>query len=73
MRRADAQNPLTMRFAHYGADDHPSNIAAKQFAENVNKRTNGARPRAPVLLRASGLAAISSTPDSFRGQNRARR
>jgi TRAP-type transport system periplasmic protein len=42
VRRADAQNPLTMRFAHYGADDHPSNIAATQFAENVNKRTNGA-------------------------------
>jgi TRAP-type transport system periplasmic protein len=42
VRRADAQNPLTMRFAHYGADNHPSNVAAKQFAENVNKRTNGA-------------------------------
>jgi TRAP-type transport system periplasmic protein len=42
VHRADAQNPLTMRFAHYGADNHPSNIAAKQFADNVNKRTNGA-------------------------------
>jgi tripartite ATP-independent transporter DctP family solute receptor len=42
VRRAGAQNPLTMRFAHFGAENHPSNIAAKQFAENVNKRTNGA-------------------------------
>jgi TRAP-type C4-dicarboxylate transport system substrate-binding protein len=24
--------PLTLRFAHFGAEDHPSNIAAKQFA-----------------------------------------
>jgi TRAP-type transport system periplasmic protein len=42
VHRASAQSPLTMRFAHYGAEDHPSNIAAKQFAENVNKRTNAA-------------------------------
>jgi TRAP-type transport system periplasmic protein len=32
---------LTMRFAHFGAEDHPSNIAAKQFARNVETRTNG--------------------------------
>jgi TRAP-type transport system periplasmic protein len=34
--------PLTMRFAHYAAEDHPANIAAKQFAERVESRTNGA-------------------------------
>ena len=34
--------PLTMRFAHFAAEDHPANIAAKQFASNVEKRTNGA-------------------------------
>jgi TRAP-type transport system periplasmic protein len=34
--------PLTLRFAHFGAEDHPSNIAAKQFAERVEARTNGA-------------------------------
>jgi TRAP-type C4-dicarboxylate transport system substrate-binding protein len=34
--------PLTMRFAHFGAEDHPSNTAAKQFAANVEERTGGA-------------------------------
>ena len=33
---------MTLRFAHFGAEDHPSNIAAKQFAANVEKRTDGA-------------------------------
>jgi TRAP-type transport system periplasmic protein len=32
---------LTLRFAHFGAEDHPSNVAAKQFAANVETRTNG--------------------------------
>ena len=34
--------PLTMRFAHFAAEDHPANIAAKQFADRVESRTNGA-------------------------------
>jgi TRAP-type transport system periplasmic protein len=34
--------PLTMRFAHFAAEDHPANIAAKQFVERVESRTNGA-------------------------------
>src|ERR1700751_4092759 len=33
--------PLTMRFAHFGAEDHPSNVAAKRFAERVAIRTDG--------------------------------
>src|SRR6201987_5717827 len=33
--------PLTMRFAHFGAEDHPSNVAAKQFAERVASLTDG--------------------------------
>jgi len=37
-----AAGPLTLRFAHYGAEDHPSNIAAKQFASRVEARTSGA-------------------------------
>ena len=37
-----AAAPLTLRFAHYGAEDHPSNIAAKQFASRVESRTGGA-------------------------------
>jgi tripartite ATP-independent transporter DctP family solute receptor len=34
--------PLTLRFAHFGQEDHPSNIAAKQFASRVEARTQGA-------------------------------
>ena len=34
--------PLTMRFAHFAAEDHPANIAAKQFAGRVEERTGGA-------------------------------
>jgi TRAP-type transport system periplasmic protein len=33
---------LTMRFAHFGAEDHPSNVAAHQFADHVAARTIGA-------------------------------
>ena len=34
--------PITMRFGHYAAEDHPGNLAALQFAKNVEARTNGA-------------------------------
>lgn len=33
---------VTMRFAHFADENHPANIAAKQFAANVEKRTDGA-------------------------------
>jgi len=33
---------LTLRFAHFAQEDHPANIAAKQFAERVRARTDGA-------------------------------
>lgn len=33
---------VTMRFAHFAEEGHPANIAAKQFAAQVEKRTNGA-------------------------------
>jgi len=39
---ARAQTPLTMRWAHFAPEDHPANIAAKQFASRVEARTNGA-------------------------------
>ena len=39
---ARAAAPLTMRFAHFAQEDHPANIAAKQFASRVAERTNGA-------------------------------
>jgi len=31
----------TLRFAHFAAEDHPANIAAKQFAARVEARTGG--------------------------------
>jgi tripartite ATP-independent transporter DctP family solute receptor len=34
--------PITLRFAHFAAEDHPANIAAKQFANRVEERTGGA-------------------------------
>lgn len=33
---------MTLRFAHFAAADHPANIAAKQFADRVEARTQGA-------------------------------
>ena len=34
--------PLTLRFAHFAQEDHPANIAARQFADRVSERTGGA-------------------------------
>jgi tripartite ATP-independent transporter DctP family solute receptor len=39
---ARAASPLTLRFAHFAQEDHPANIAAKQFASRVAERTGGA-------------------------------
>ena len=39
---ARAQAPITLRWAHFAQEDHPANIAAKQFASQVEARTNGA-------------------------------
>jgi tripartite ATP-independent transporter DctP family solute receptor len=39
---ARAQAPLTLRWAHFAPEDHPANIAAKQFVSRVEARTNGA-------------------------------
>ena len=33
---------MTMRFAHFAEEGHPANIAAKQFASQIEKRTDGA-------------------------------
>jgi TRAP-type transport system periplasmic protein len=33
---------ITMRFAHFAEEGHPANIAAKQFASQIEKRTDGA-------------------------------
>lgn len=42
VRGARAQTPITLRFAHYAAENHPGHIAALQFAERVKARSNGA-------------------------------
>ena len=34
--------PMTLRWAHFAQEDHPANIAAKQFASRVEARTDGA-------------------------------
>ena len=39
---ARAATTITMRLAHFADEAHPANIAAKQFASQVEKRTNGA-------------------------------
>src|SRR5271156_4802149 len=39
---ARGASPLTLRFAHFAQEDHPANVAAKQFASRVAERTNGA-------------------------------
>jgi TRAP-type transport system periplasmic protein len=33
---------ITMRFAHFADENHPANIAAKQFASRIEQRTDGA-------------------------------
>jgi TRAP-type transport system periplasmic protein len=39
---ARGAGPITMRWAHFAQEDHPANVAAKQFASRVETRTNGA-------------------------------
>ena len=39
---ARGQAPMTLRWAHFAPEDHPANIAAKQFASRVEMRTSGA-------------------------------
>lgn len=33
--------PIELKFAHYVDESHPAHLASKQFAANVEKRTNG--------------------------------
>ncbi|MFI4987464.1 MAG: TRAP transporter substrate-binding protein [Alphaproteobacteria bacterium] len=37
-----AQAPMTLRFAHFAAEDHPAHVAAKEFAARIETRTGGA-------------------------------
>ncbi len=38
---AEAQTVVRMKLAHFADEGHPAHLAAKMFAENVDKRTNG--------------------------------
>ena len=39
---ARAQTQITMRWANFAPEDHPANVASKQFVSRVEARTNGA-------------------------------
>jgi tripartite ATP-independent transporter DctP family solute receptor len=39
---ARGQSALTLRWAHFAPEDHPANVAAKEFASKVQMRTAGA-------------------------------
>src|SRR5271170_2379205 len=39
---ARGASPLTLRIAHFAQEDHPANIAAKQFASRIAERTGNA-------------------------------
>lgn len=39
---ARGASPLILRWAHFAQEDHPANVAAKQFAAQVETRTGGA-------------------------------
>jgi tripartite ATP-independent transporter DctP family solute receptor len=39
--QAQDSKPIEMKLGHFAADAHPGNLAAKMFAEAVEKRTNG--------------------------------
>jgi len=50
--------PIEMKFAHYVDEAHPAHLAAKQFAANVEKRTNG-----QVKIIIYPASALGSPPE----------
>lgn len=53
-----AQSAVELKLGHFASDTHPCGIAAKQFKENVEKRTNG-----EVKISLFGNNALGSPPD----------
>jgi TRAP-type transport system periplasmic protein len=51
---------VTLRLAHFAAETHPGHLAAVQFAENVEKRTNGA-----VEVELFPANALGSPPEQL--------
>jgi TRAP-type transport system periplasmic protein len=60
VRRAGAQSPLVLRFAHYANDSHPGHTAALQFAERVKARTGDA-----VVVNIFPNNALGSPPEQL--------
>ncbi|HXP96401.1 MAG TPA: TRAP transporter substrate-binding protein [Telmatospirillum sp.] len=53
-----AAGAVDLKLGHFAPDGHPCDIAAKQFKENVEKRTNGA-----VKIELFGNNALGSPPE----------
>ena len=54
-----AEEPeVTIKFGHFAAESHPGNIAAKSFAENVTRRTNG-----KVTFEIFPASQLGATPE----------
>jgi len=53
-----AANALELKLGHFAAEGHPCDVAAKQFKENVEKRTAGA-----VTIALYGNNALGSPPE----------
>ncbi|MDK9697893.1 MAG: TRAP transporter substrate-binding protein [Siculibacillus sp.] len=53
-----AANALELKLGHFAADGHPCDVAAKQFKQNVEKRTGGA-----VTIALYGNNALGSPPE----------
>jgi TRAP-type transport system periplasmic protein len=55
---ATAAGAVELRLGHFAPDGHPCDVAAKQFKENVEKRTNG-----EVKISLFGNNALGSPPE----------
>jgi tripartite ATP-independent transporter DctP family solute receptor len=59
---ARGQAPLTLRWAHFAPEDHPANLACKQFASRVEQRTNGA-----IKVNIFANNALGGPPEQAQG------
>jgi tripartite ATP-independent transporter DctP family solute receptor len=55
---ASAAGAVDLKLGHFAPDGHPCDVAAKQFKQNVEKRTNGA-----VKIALYGNNALGSPPE----------
>ena len=52
---------IDLKLGHFAPDGHPCDVAAKQFKENVEKRTNGG-----VKIELFGNNALGAPPERDR-------